>query len=167
MLKVDLAQLERRRRVPVDAQIEPDALAAGRDDVTFAEPVIVRLEAQMAGSDVVVRGSIEAEVELACRRCLNVVRRRLEEEVTFLYREDAEEADAEEVYPLPAGASELDLLPAVREYLLLAAPPYVVCDETCQGFCPSCGVNRNEAPCTCESTELDERWAALRRLKSE
>jgi uncharacterized protein len=167
MLKVDLAQLERQRRSMLETQVAVGLFEAERDDVQLVGPVSVRLEAQLAGSDVVVRGTIEAEVALVCRRCLEPVRRRLQEEVTFLYREDAEEADAEDVFPLDPKASELDLLPAVREHLILAVPSYVVCDEACEGFCPSCGVNRNEAACTCASEEIDERWAALRRLKSE
>jgi uncharacterized protein len=167
MLKVDLAQLERRRRVAVEAELAAEVLELGRDDVSFVEPIVVRLEAQQAGPDVVIRGRIEAQAELACRRCLTPVRSTIAEAVIWVYREDAEAADAEDVYPLPPRARELDLLPAVREQVLLAVPYYAVCDEACRGFCPRCGVNRNEAACTCESGGIDERWAALRKLTTE
>jgi uncharacterized protein len=167
MLKVDLAQLQRKRRVPLEAEVEAGALGIEEDEVRFVGPVHVRLEAQQVGTDVLVRGMIEAQTELACRRCLRAVRQSIAEEVTFHFREDAEESDAEDVYPLPARENELDLTAALREQLMLAVPAYVVCDEACKGFCPRCGANLNEGECACAVQEVDERWAALRRLKSE
>jgi uncharacterized protein len=167
MLKVDLAQLERQRRLPVEVDLPADALDTGRDDVRFRAPIAVRLEAQQAGADVLVRGTIEGQAELECRRCLKPVTHEMAEEVLFLYREDAEPGETEDVFPLPARARELDLTDAVRELLLLSLPGYMVCDEACRGFCPHCGVNRNEAACDCAPDDGDNRWAALRNLKSD
>ena len=56
----------------------------------------------------------------------------------------------------------------LREQLLLQLPMQHICSETCKGICPVCGLNRNEAACTCaalQSNGSDERWKALVDLK--
>jgi uncharacterized protein len=165
MLKVDLAQLERKRRVPVEEDVSAESLGIERDGFRFVAPLAVRVEAQQAGADVLVRGTLAGAAELDCRRCLEPVAHRIEEDVTFLYREDAVAGEVEDVFPLPARARELDLTDAVREQVLLAVPHFAVCDEACRGFCPQCGVNRNQVACNCAPDVSDDRWAALRDLR--
>jgi uncharacterized protein len=55
----------------------------------------------------------------------------------------------------------------VREEVVLAVNPYVVCDPECRGLCPKCGAKLDEGECGCADDEADPRWAALRDLKSE
>lgn len=43
----------------------------------------------------------------------------------------------------------LDMAPLAWEDLVLAAPSKFLCTEECQGLCPHCGANLNEAPCGC------------------
>jgi len=167
MLKVDLAQLERRRSVPVEEELPARSLGIERDDLRFVAPLALRLEAQQTGSDVLVRGTVQGRAVLECRRCLRPVEHVVEEEVLFLFREDAEPGEAEDVFPLPPRARELDLTDAVREQVVLSLPGYAVCDEACRGFCPQCGADRNEAACDCAPDETDNRWSALRNLRSE
>ena len=169
MLKVDLGILARKHRIRIDAEVPADDPLWDSLPWRFAEPVLLRLDVQQAGQDVVVRGGIEGVVDLACRRCLTPVTHELDEELTFLYRSGVQDVDAEaeEVYALPAKGSDLDLGPALREHVLLAVPQFVNCDEACRGFCPRCGTNLNQSSCDCEDEDEDPRWAALRRLRSE
>ncbi len=169
MLRVDLVRLERQRRVRLDDGVAPeDPLWAGTD-VHLARPLEVHLEAQLVGHDVVVRGELRGEAALECRRCLGDVRVPIEEEVAVLYQAGVDPAEAEEseVYPLPARGTELDLGPMVREQVVLAVPAYASCGESCKGLCPTCGKNLNEGPCDCAPSQVDDRWGALRRLKSD
>ncbi len=169
MLKVDLARLERQRRLRLEAEVDPgDPIWAGTG-IDLARPLDVRLEAQQVGRDVVVRGRLEGEAALECRRCLTAVRVPIGEDVAVLYQTgvDAVEAEEAEVYPLPARGTELDLLPMVREQAVLAVPAFAVCSEACRGLCPTCGRNLNEGPCDCRPTGTDERWAELRKSKSD
>jgi|SRR5690554_162889 len=169
MLTVDLGRLQRSVKLEIKGQVGPDDPILADLSFRIAEPLQVRLEAHQAGPDVLVRGRMRGELELECARCLEPVRHTLDEEVTFLYVEGVDEAAAEdqEVYPLPATGWTLDPGPALREHLVLAAPAHVLCREACRGLCPTCGTNRNEAPCECEASDVDDRWAALRRLGSE
>lgn len=165
MLKADLSLLQRQGRLEIDTRIEPgDPLWAGTG-IAPRGPFEVQLEAQQASSDVVVRGSIRGEVDMACRRCLVPVVLPAEIEVTWLFRAGISEAEAqaEEVFALPERARELDLVPAVREQLMLSVPEFALCEESCRGLCPHCGANRNEVGCGCDTPVVDERWAALRR----
>jgi uncharacterized protein len=165
MLVVDLNRVAREGRARIDADVPADAAFWNDTDVEPRSPLSVRLEAQQAGPDVVVRGTVRGEFELACRRCLDPVVAGVDEELGLLYKAgELEEDEAADVLPLPAGA-ELDLSEPVRELLLLAVPRYMYCREDCKGLCPECGTNWNEAACECAREETDERWAPLRELK--
>lgn len=126
----------------------------------------VRLEAQQAAADVVVRGRMAGEFELTCRRCLEPVVAGIDEELGLLYRAGMEAADDEpaDVLPLPRSGS-VDLTVPIREHVLLAVPTYVYCRDECKGLCPRCGANLNQAVCGCTSEEADDRWAPLRQLR--
>jgi uncharacterized protein len=168
MLKVDLGLLARQHRARIDERIEPDDPLWARLGFRFGGPVAVRLDVQQAGADVVARGRLSGTAELACRRCMTPVPVELNEELTFVFRSGLTpvEAEAEEVYPLPERSRELDLGGPLREHVLLAVPEYVICAETCRGFCPRCGINLNQASCECIVEDEDPRWAALRRLRT-
>ena len=169
MLKVDLARLERQRRLQVEAELEPDDPIWAGTGLDLARPLDVRLEAQQVGHDVVVRGRLSGDAALECRRCLKAIEVPIDEEVAVLYQSGIDRAEAEEaeVYPLPERGKELDLSDMVREHLVLAVPAYPTCSETCKGLCPHCGKNLNEGPCECAPAEQDDRWAALRKLMSD
>lgn len=168
MLLVDLNRLAREGRARLDVDIPTDAAFWEDMDLTPRTPLEVRLEAQQAGPDVVVRGTVRGEFAQECRRCLEPVGVEIDEELGRLYRlgDALEEDESEDVLPLPEGA-ELDLSEPVREQVVVSVPRYVYCREDCQGLCPQCGTNWNESECDCTTDEMDERWAPLRQLQSE
>jgi uncharacterized protein len=167
MLKVDLGHLEKLRRLRIDEQVPAHDPLWHNSEVRLQGPLEVSLEVQQAGPDVLVRGTISGELEASCRRCLDDLQVPVREEVALLFRRGVSpfEAEDEEVYSLPENERELDLGPAIREQLLLAVPQFVNCSEECKGLCPHCGTNLNDATCSCETTDSDNRWAALRKLK--
>lgn len=166
MLHVDLAQLERAKRLRIDVSIPADDPMWEGADWSLSGPLAVRLEAQRVGPDVVVRGELAGTAELPCRRCLTPVRVDFDEDVTLLFRAGLTpaEAELEDAYALPTRATELDLTGPVREHVHLGIPRFVSCSETCKGFCPHCGADLNRGECGCAPHETDERWAVLRRL---
>lgn len=169
MLKVDLRQLERTGRTVIDENVPADAEIWDGSGIQPRRDFEIRLEAQLAGNDVLVRGHLDGSIELNCSRCLRGVPIGVTEEVAFLFRPgltEAEAADAE-MYRLPERGDELDLTEAIREHLVLSVPQYAICSEACRGLCPRCGANLNETECACESAGEDPRWAALRKFRSE
>lgn len=168
MLKADLGELARKKRLQIDESLPSDHPLVAGAGFRLVGPLELHLDVQQAMHDVVVLGRMEGEAEVACRRCLVEVRTPIDQEVTLLFREGVApvDAEAEEIYPLPTRAQELDLSGAVREHFLLAVPEYLECRETCRGLCPHCGVNLNETTCDCANAEGDDRWAALREMAS-
>jgi len=171
MLRLDLVRLGREGSVQVEASVQPDDALLEGLEASFEEPVRVSLRGTSAGSgEVVVRGTVEAEIRQPCRRCLEEVRGRLYEELTLVFAPvNASEVpeDDGDIRTFDERASELDLSDAVREELILAIDPYVVCDPECKGLCPRCGTNLNVETCSCTEEESDPRWDALRALKEE
>ncbi len=168
MLQVDLNRLRRDGRARIDVDIPPGSDFWVDMDVKPSSPLEVRLEAQQAGPDVVVRGRVAGTFGRECRRCLEPVDVPMDEELGRLYREgdDLAEDEGDDIVSLPSGR-ELDVTDAVRETVLLAVPKFVYCREECRGLCPRCGTNLNESSCECTVEEADDRWGPLRRLTSE
>jgi DUF177 domain-containing protein len=164
MLRVDLREVahgpvETPGEVPVT-----DSLFEGLD-FTLTEPVRVTGRLQPAGEGRFYwHGRLATRARSACRRCLEPVVAPIAAEVAALFAQAADALDDPDAYPLPARATEIDLTPAIREELILAAPQYVLCREDCRGLCPRCGQDLNAGPCGC-APAADPRWQGLAALK--
>ena len=169
MLQLDLARLDREGSLRVEGQIPPDDPLWNGTGVRLKAPLRVALKANESTSgEIVVRGVIEGTLAHECRRCLDPVDVPLREEVTFVFapRDLLGGDDDGEIRVLPAGELAVDLAEPIREEVVLAAPPYTVCDPECKGLCPHCGADLNETTCDCSTVEPDPRWDALRALKN-
>lgn len=164
MLQIDLRELSRG---PVDTQAEvapTDPMFAGLD-LVLAGPVVVGGRLQSTGEGRYYwHGTLSTLVRGECRRCLVPVVVPVNAVVGALFTSEADALEDPEAYGLPAHATEIDLGPAVREELVLAAPRYVECRADCRGLCPRCGKDLNAGPCGC-APEPDPRWRALADLK--
>jgi uncharacterized protein len=122
-------------------------------------PVKGELSLAKVGEDCVeVTGKINAEMKLICSRCLARFPQKVEVEINEKFAAEKEDEE-EEVYPIEAG--ELDLLPMLKENMVLAIPYAPICNEDCKGLCPVCGNNRNVKPCSCEENRIDPRFEKL------
>ena len=125
-----------------------------------------------SGTDVVVRGTLAAELSVPCARCLEPARVVVHEPISALVIPAAELAPAsphgkgEDEADLPGGDAEviaydgetvvLDEL--VRDELLLAVPMIPLCSESCPGISP-------EHPEESAGTDIDPRLRPLLELK--
>lgn len=167
MLAINLRDLH-QDRLQWDENVTDPAGVWPDIDARFTRPVRLSAEAQATPrGDVRVAGHLEAAVQVPCRRCLTEVEERLEIPLDLWFRREASDLEAEEqaVFALASDAPELDLVPALREELLLAIPTYPLCAEDCAGLCPRCGARRAEQECNCVLEEPDPRWDALRALR--
>ncbi len=65
----------------------------------------------------------------------------------------------------PLSTSDIDILPDVRDALILAIPMVHLCRPDCNGICAICGKNLNREPHVHqEESDTGETWAALNRL---
>lgn len=127
-----------------------------------AAPLAVDAWLERVPDGIVVNGSVSAEYESECSRCLRPVRARFEDPIRELFERDPIEG---ETYPIEG--EEIDLELPVRDTVLLDLPQAPLCREDCAGLCPVCGVDHNESDCDCDPNPPDPRWDALRALTLE
>jgi uncharacterized protein len=145
----------------IDEQValaDLDVVDPGRfaDDAQVA--VRLRLEALAGG--IVVDGEVSVPWHGICRRCLVPTSGVSVSEVHELYQKVLTDPEAFEIV-----GDQLDLTPIARELALLDAPSTPLCRPDCAGLCPTCGVDRNSTPCSCDTAAADPRWDALEQLK--
>ena len=165
MLRVDLRELARGGAVQTQGELTRDDPALEGTDITLREPVAVDGRLQSIGEGRFYwHGTARTVVEGECRRCLTPVATPLNLEIGALFTQDQDAQDDPDSYPVAPDATEIDVTPAVREELVLAAPRYVVCRDDCKGLCPQCGKDLNAGPCDCTPV-TDARWQPLQALK--
>jgi uncharacterized protein len=168
---------------PVDFREEfsPDAIDLG-EDVRQRTPLRAEGRADLVEErhgkhevvqDIRVRGKLDTELEVACARCLELVRLPVARSFDLLYRPLGTDAGHKELSVTVAEAEigyyqggGLLLEDTLREQVLLAIPLKAICREDCKGLCPHCGKNLNEGACACSDEVEDPRWAALKDIRS-
>jgi uncharacterized protein len=170
-----IQELELRKK-HFDRTYEPGEIEFEDPQLTQISPLhtkgVVELLSGTLG-EVRVRGEFGVRVEVECDRCLEKAQYSLDSTFDLFYR-PAEPGHQGEEEAIDEGEAEIafyegdgfDLKDVVREQVLLQLPMQRLCRPDCQGICPQCGANRNHVPCDCHPETTDDRWAALRNLKS-
>jgi uncharacterized protein len=134
-------------------------------------PVRGTLSMVRTNRGILVKATLNTEVEVNCSRCLNPFRAPLilviEEEYFPLI--DVESGTSMSIPDEPGCFTIdeqhiLDMTEAVRQYALMATPMKPLCRGNCAGLCPSCGHNLNKGPCNCPPGGPDRRWSKLSRI---
>jgi uncharacterized protein len=165
------------------AELLTEALAAA-DGFTLKRPGKLKARFEKIGDDILVKASLDCDLEAPCKRCVDPVplpmavaftldlvpaskfERAADEEGeddggseragTFAF----DHADHE-----PFDGKRIEMDPIDREQLVLALPVSVVCREECKGLCMVCGNNLNERECGCERKPADVRLLKLKDIK--
>jgi uncharacterized protein len=164
------------RKIRFDETFEAGAIDFAVEDVKQATPLRATGVAEMlehSDGEIHLTGQYTVEMGAQCDRCLGRARFPLEASFDLWYRPAAAIARDEEVAidddEVELGFYEgngILLEDVLREQVLLALPMQKVCEDACKGICPECGRNRNESECDCSPVAADDRWSALRNLKS-
>ncbi|MHC1773238.1 MAG: DUF177 domain-containing protein [Flexilinea sp.] len=86
-----------------------------------------------------------AEKEMDCVRCLEPFSQKIDTSFDELFAFHLRQNSDAELF-LPENGI-MDLLPILREYLLLEIPICPVCKPDCKGLCVNCGANLNIMTC--------------------
>ncbi len=86
-----------------------------------------------------------AECGLDCVRCLEPFAQKIETAFDELFAFHLRQNQNAEIY-LPENGM-MDLLPLLREYLVIEVPFCPVCRPDCKGLCDICGANLNLGTC--------------------
>lgn len=152
---ITLAELE-LHRIVVSETYASDQLDYHGAEFRQREPLKVDAVAELAGSEIRIRGHIGTRLEANCDRCLGPVEIPVERDFDLFYRPIGSIAREEEIeipkHELEVGfysGNGIILADVVTEQVILSVPMKVVCQPRCRGLCPVCGANRNHQACNC------------------
>lgn len=134
-------------------------------------PARAQMKIKKVGAEVVISGTIEADVELQCSRCLKDFRSTLTIPVNVMYNpvenlkgEDKHELKVDELDMGFYSGDEMDLLDLIKEQIMLNLPMKPLCNESCKGICLKCGTDLNADNCTCSDSGIDPRLEVLKKF---
>ncbi|MGH1490901.1 MAG: YceD family protein [Acidimicrobiales bacterium] len=165
-LIVNVADLRRRlgQRLiePIEIQLETLSVVGSR---TKPEPVRGELTVESIERGVSTYGAVVFHWEGDCRRCLEVIVGQLEVDIMELFQVGAPE-DSELI---PFDGDQIDLVPVVRDAVLLSLPLAPLCRQECAGpdpdRYPALTADEIEEQKAAEAAAVpDPRWAALDQL---
>jgi uncharacterized protein len=129
----------------------------------LAEPsAVIHLDA--SGKTVVAHGSLQGEFSALCARCAEEIGLSIKTKCEMVFKPARDNGGDEDVQLSFYDGERINLLPMAEEQLILAIPMTTLCNISCRGLCPKCGVNRNTESCSCK-TEPDERFQVFKDLK--
>lgn len=139
-------------------------------DFRFPPRIDVDLVHYRSGRELLFHGSFAGTIEGVCSRCLKSYAFPIEKGFGFVLTPEPLPAKSKELSRDEMGlsfyrADEVNLLPLIKEQVLLALPIRPLCADSCRGLCLSCGANLNEEPCHCAASPADPRMAVLRNVK--
>ncbi len=156
-------RLGQRRSEPIDIRLTPQQVVASR---TTSAPVRGEVMVESIERGVSTTGQVTFGWEGECRRCLEVTGGEMEIDIAEIFQVDA--ADDSELIPLIS--DQIDLVPVVRDAVLLSLPLVPLCRDDCAGPDP----DRYPAMTATEIEQVkaaereanpDPRWAALDQLR--
>ena len=117
----------------------------GHEATTSGKDGKLQVRASKSGHDVVVHGTLDAELEIPCARCLTPTKLPIHVDLSVLYvpasllrRESgSDELTDEEADTLPFSGETVVLDDLVRDELVLEVPMIPLCSEACPGMSPA------------------------------
>jgi len=151
---------------------QPAEVGDERDAYRVVSPVELAFDIHKDKDRYRLVGTVNAELELTCSRCLEAYR--ITVDVPFdlrylpasaMFTEPEREVADEDFDTSYYRDDRIDLNELLREQFYLALPMKPLCRDDCRGLCPRCGANLNTSTCACASTWEDPRLAALKALR--
>jgi uncharacterized protein len=129
-------------------------------EVTVVDSVVAELALLKQHADVYVSGRVNFRAHLVCADCGIEFDRDFSEPLSTEFLKGSAPAQSlPKVHELTGGemerslyeGDEIDLLPLIRDTILLAVPIAPFCQPDCKGICSECGGNLNVGECKCSS----------------
>ena len=148
------------------------------DECVFITPIITQARVFRVTDLIEIEGSVETKVRMTCSRCLNEYDTQLSDLYRLTYTKelpkslgDHDQSDielsAEEMGLILFKGETIDLREALQEQIVMAIPQRPLCEKSCKGLCPNCGVNLNEGDCGCRKESFSSLADALKDFKIE
>ena len=155
-------------------QVAEDPIDPRGDNAGLREANVTAIDADLIATHTnpgpYIQGDAEARIEVECSRCLRLFEAPVHADFAEQYYATIGVEHGEALAAAPRDAKtigsdfRIDLVPLLREEILLAAPLAPLHSPDCKGLCPVCGKDLNDAPHV-HDEPVDERWARLAELK--
>ncbi len=128
------------------------------------------IEVNRNGDTLIFQGMVAGKLPVSCDLCLNKYEFVFSETIhQILIPEPDELQSSTEVLLEPEeletdfySGEVIDLIEILEDHALLALPTRMICQATCLGLCPECGVDMNKDKCFCsEKIDLEHPFASL------
>jgi uncharacterized protein len=137
----------------------------GLDVVRVPEGAPLELDLRMESvtEGVLITGTVTGPTVGECGRCLDPISTDVVAEICelFAYPDSLtdETADPDEILRLESDF--IDLVPVVRDAVVLGLPVTPLCRPDCAGLCPDCGLRLDDLDPGHAHDMIDPRWAVL------
>lgn len=133
------------------------------EEIKFLSPVEVKGNMSLLEEIVLLDVTLTTEMSLTCSRCLETFKYPINLVMHEKFTNNKLKQDEDEEVILLDGGS-LDTTKVIIDFILSTLPIKKLCSENCKGLCQHCGTNLNKAVCTCNTEDVDIRFAALKDL---
>jgi uncharacterized protein len=94
----------------------------------------------------------------------------LDMDIMFLPRSEREDdetevVDVDESFSYYDGDT-IDLLPEIKDMVIVSLPIKPLCRDDCKGLCTQCGADLNSGPCQCGGASAPSPFDTLKELKT-
>ncbi|MBA2378541.1 MAG: DUF177 domain-containing protein [Blastocatellia bacterium] len=169
-MKIDLSTLS-HEPLPFDLKVGPDEIEDLSAELELTDDVSVAGTIRRQGVQIEISGEVAAKANSSCTRCAEPFPLTITADFEVIYVEPehfSSEKDKEltgvDLNVDIVTDSEIDMGQIAREQIILEIPEKLICREDCRGLCEKCVQNLNNGDCTCETAEIDPRWAGLKDL---
>lgn len=133
----------------------------GELEFTWLSPASYDIHLSRSNARILVEGSIELTLQLACSRCLEQVSFAVNPEFSF-FLSPAQFNDLSPEVELQREDLDIDFYTddtidvgqIIQNQIILAVPFNPACKEDCKGLCPHCGMNQNHGTCECPDEDV-------------
>lgn len=136
------------------------------EDFKCMGPVKVEVQVIKNTQNVELTLNLVGQITLPCSRCLETVEKEIKDKATYFIKLEKEEfkevLEEEDITTIYLKEGELDIVPLVRESLILSLPMKILCQEDCKGLCSICGNNLNLSDC---GHRIEDTSKELKKLK--
>jgi uncharacterized protein len=173
---IDFKTIDEQGPQSYDATYEVGVSELDRDELASVGSATIKTTVKQGDLDAeyIADGTVTFTADLTCSRCAEPYP--IANTSTFHVRfrprpvasevnEEVEITDEEELDVEFYSARAVPLRDLAMEQIQLSIPMKPLCDESCLGLCPTCGVNRSREHCTCETSIVDDRWGALKDFR--
>ena len=126
-----------------ESSVMPREIGISEDFINEELPLNVSGLFERVGNFVLAKVEVTCGIENHCARCLE----RISRQETFKYDLEFELRPSDEF---------IDVGERLREEMILAYLPRMLCRPDCKGICPGCGAELNTEKCECDKNKTKE-----------